>query len=100
MRYQVSEKLEIIKLLEQSHLSAKQALARLGVPRRTFYRWYDSFLEGRPEALADRTSNIRACNTASSPLNINPPHESSTPLIYAAICAKRAYDGPSLSLQI
>ena len=56
MRYPASEKLEIIKLVEQSHLPAKQTLDRLGVPRRTFYRWYDRFLEGGPEALADRSS--------------------------------------------
>jgi putative transposase len=56
MRYPASEKLEIIKLVEQSHLPAKQMLDRLGVPRRTFYRWYDRFLEGGPEALADRSS--------------------------------------------
>ena len=56
MRYPAAEKLEIIKLVEQSHLPAKQTLDRLGVPRRTFYRWYDRFLEGGPEALADRPS--------------------------------------------
>ena len=38
MRYPGSEKLEIIKLVEGSHLPAKQTLDRLGVPRRTFYR--------------------------------------------------------------
>jgi putative transposase len=56
MRYPASEKLEIIRLVEQSHLSAKQTLERLGIARRTFYRWYDRFLEGGPEALADRPS--------------------------------------------
>ncbi len=28
----------------------------LGIARRTFYRWYDRYLEGGPEALADRPS--------------------------------------------
>ena len=41
MRYPASEKLEIIKLVEGSHLPAKQTLDTLGIPRRTFYRWYD-----------------------------------------------------------
>ena len=36
MRYSTSEKLEIIRLLERSHLPAKQPLAMLGVPRTTF----------------------------------------------------------------
>ena len=56
MRYPASEKLEIIRLVEQSHLPAKRTLDQLGIPRRTFYRWYDRFLEGGPEALEDRPS--------------------------------------------
>ncbi len=56
MRYPASEKLEIIKLVEQSHLPARRTLEQLGIPRRTFYRWYDNYLGGGPEALADRPS--------------------------------------------
>ena len=56
MRYPASEKLEIIRIVEQSHLPAKRTLDQLGVARRTFYRWYDRYLEGGPEALADRPS--------------------------------------------
>lgn len=56
MRYPASEKLEIIKLVEQSHLPACQTLEKLGIARRTFYRWYDRYLEGGPEALADKPS--------------------------------------------
>jgi len=56
MRYPASEKLEIIRIVEQAHLPAKQVLDRLGVPRRTFYRWYDRYLSGGPEALEDRPS--------------------------------------------
>ena len=54
MRYPASEKLEIIRIVEQSHLPAKRTLDQLGVPRRTFYRWYDRYLDGGPEALEDR----------------------------------------------
>jgi putative transposase len=56
MRYRASEKLEIISIVEQSHLPARRTLEQLGIPRRTFYRWYDRYLEGGPEALADRSS--------------------------------------------
>jgi putative transposase len=56
MRYPASEKLEIIRIVEQSHLPAKRTLDQLGIARRTFYRWYDRFLEGGPEALDDRPS--------------------------------------------
>ena len=56
MRYPASEKLEIIKLVEQSHLSAKRTLDKLSIPRTTYYRWYDRYLEGGVEALEDRSS--------------------------------------------
>jgi transposase InsO family protein len=56
MRYPASEKLEIIRIFEQSHLPAKKTLDQLGIARRTFYRWYDRYVEGGPEALEDRPS--------------------------------------------
>jgi putative transposase len=56
MRYPASEKAEIIKLVEQSHLPAKRTLDKLGIPRATFYRWYDRYRDGGPEALADHRS--------------------------------------------
>jgi putative transposase len=37
MRYPAAEKLEIIRLVEGSHLPARRALAHLGIPRATFY---------------------------------------------------------------
>ena len=55
MRYPASEKLEIIRLVEQSHLPTKQTLDRLGIPRTTFYRWYDRYLTGGAEALEDKS---------------------------------------------
>lgn len=54
MRYPSIEKLEIIKIVEQSHLPAKQTLDRLGIPRTTFYRWYNKYIEGGFEALEDK----------------------------------------------
>src|SRR5262245_23963149 len=56
MRYPASEKAEIIELVEQSHLPAKRALDKLGIPRATFYRWYDRYREGGIDALADHRS--------------------------------------------
>jgi len=55
MRYPASEKLEIIRLVEGSHLPSKRTLDKLGIPRTTFYRWYDRYLSGGPEALEDRS---------------------------------------------
>jgi transposase InsO family protein len=54
MRYPASEKLEIIRIVEDSHLPAKQTLDKLGIPRRTFYRWYDRYLLGGDKALKDK----------------------------------------------
>ena len=55
MRYPASEKLEIIRLVEQSHLAVRATLAKLGIPRATFYRWYDRYQNDGPEALDDRS---------------------------------------------
>jgi putative transposase len=56
MRYPAAEKLEIIRLVEQSPLPVRHTLAKLGIPRATFYRWYDRYSRGGPEALNDRSS--------------------------------------------
>ena len=56
MRYPATEKLEIIKLVEQSYLSARQILDRLSVPKTNFYRWYVKYFEGDLEGLKDKPS--------------------------------------------
>ncbi len=55
MRYPAAEKLEIIRLVEGSHLPVRRTLARIGVPPTTFYRWYDRYREHGPEGLEDRS---------------------------------------------
>ena len=55
MRYPASEKLEIIHTVERSHLPVKKTLDMLGIPRTTFYRWYDRYLEDGLDGLADRS---------------------------------------------
>lgn len=62
MRYSASEKAEIIQLVEQSHLPAKRTLDKLGIPRATFYRWYDRYREGGPEADDRRSRPDRVWN--------------------------------------
>ena len=56
MRYPASEKLEIIRLVEQSHLPVKRTLATIGVSRPTFYRWYDLYRRFGEAGLEDRRS--------------------------------------------
>ena len=55
MRYPASEKIEIIRLVEQSHLSVCATLEKIGIPRSTFYRWYDLYQTGGLDALEDRS---------------------------------------------
>ena len=56
MRYPAAEKLEIIRLVEQSHLPARETLEKLGIRPATFYRWVDRFQSGGLKALADKPS--------------------------------------------
>ena len=57
MRYPASEKLEIIRLVEQSHLGVGSTLDKLGIPKTTFYRWYDRFPAFGDAGLEDRNSS-------------------------------------------
>ena len=54
MRYPASEKLEIIHLVERSHLPVRRTLAKLGIPTTTFYRWYDRYRAFNEAGLEDR----------------------------------------------
>ena len=56
MRYPASEKLEIIRLVEKSHLPVRRTLDKLGIPSTTFYRWYDRYQAFSKAGLKDRTS--------------------------------------------
>jgi len=55
VRYPASEKLEIIRIVEQSHLPVKRTLDKLGIPKTTFYRWYDRYLALGEAGLEDRS---------------------------------------------
>jgi transposase InsO family protein len=59
MRYSASEKREIIELVERSSLPVRRTLDKLGIPKSTFYGWYERYREGGDEALADTRPN---CN--------------------------------------
>ena len=56
MRYPASEKLEIIRLVEQSHLPVRRTLEKLGILPGSFYRWVDRYQTGGVEALEDKPS--------------------------------------------
>jgi putative transposase len=54
MRYTQAEKMDVIRLVEESDWSVKRTLDELGVPSSTFYRWYDRYLADGYDGLADR----------------------------------------------
>ena len=56
MRYPASEKLEIIRLIERSHLPVRRTLDKLGIPATTFYRWYDRYRAFGEAGLEDRNT--------------------------------------------
>jgi putative transposase len=54
MRYPASEKLEIIRAVETSHLPVRRTLDKIGIPKTTFYAWLDRYAAGGFDALEDR----------------------------------------------
>ena len=54
MRYPASEKLEIIRTVETSHLPVRKTLGKIGIPKTTFYAWLDRYASGGFDALEDR----------------------------------------------
>jgi putative transposase len=54
MRYPASEKLEIIRTVETSHLPVRRTLDKIGIPKTTFYAWLDRYAAGGFDALEDR----------------------------------------------
>ena len=57
MRQSGSERLETIRLVEDSELSATATLRELRVPRSTFYEWYRRHQNRGAAGLADRHSS-------------------------------------------
>ena len=51
MRYTQAEKMEIIKIVENSELSVSRTLVELDVSRSTYYQWYRKYTEEGFEGL-------------------------------------------------
>ena len=63
MRQAGAEKLETIRLVENSELSVTVTLRELGVPRSTFYGWYRRYRDRGVVGLADRHSGAAFTGT-------------------------------------
>ena len=59
MRYTHAEKLAIIELVETSDQPVKRTLEELGVPRSTFYRWYERYRVAGAAGLEDQSPGPR-----------------------------------------
>ena len=56
MRYSQSEKMEIIRMVEESDLPVKRTLQELDVPKSTFYGWYHRYEAHGFDGLKDKSS--------------------------------------------
>jgi putative transposase len=54
MRYSQSEKMEIIRIVEDSTLSVRRTLEELDVNRSTFYSWYSKYVQDGYDGLANK----------------------------------------------
>jgi len=59
MKYTQSEKMEIIRMVEESSLSAKQTLREIDVPHSSFYVWYKRYKDEGYDGLACKHKDLR-----------------------------------------
>jgi transposase-like protein len=59
MKYTQSEKMEIIRMVEESSLSVKQTLREMDVPRSSFYEWYRRYRDDGYDGLASEHKDLR-----------------------------------------
>jgi transposase InsO family protein len=55
MRRSAGEKMEIIRIVEDSQLSVKRTLQELGISRSTFYEWYNRYIKDGYDGLIQRS---------------------------------------------
>jgi putative transposase len=62
MRYSASEKLEIIRTVETSHLPVRRTLDKIGIPKSMFYAWLDRYAAGGLDAPPQRRPRLLSDN--------------------------------------
>ncbi len=60
MRRSASEKIEIIRIVEESEFGVKRTLEELGINRSTFYEWYRDYLEHGFDGLKPKVANRKS----------------------------------------
>lgn len=58
MRYPVSQKLEIVRTIEHSHLPIRRTPDKPGIPKTTFYRRYGLYRAFGENGLEDRATGL------------------------------------------
>lgn len=59
MRLSAGEKMEIIQTVTRSEIGVKRTLNEFGIPKSTFYSWYDRYLEKGYEGLEQKNRDSR-----------------------------------------
>ncbi len=59
MRYSQAEKMEIIRLVEESDISIRRTLKELDIARSSFYDWYRKYREDGYDGLSDKQPRSR-----------------------------------------
>jgi transposase-like protein len=59
MKHTQSEKMELIRMVEESSLSVQQTLREMDVPHSSFYEWYRKYNEGGFDGLASKRKDLR-----------------------------------------
>ncbi len=60
MRRSASEKMEIIRIVQDSELGVKRTLEELGISRSTFYTWYGCYLQEGFEGLKPKETKRKS----------------------------------------
>ena len=60
MRRSASEKMELIRIVEESELGVKRTLQELGISRSTFYHWYKRYAQEGFEGLTPRVPDRKS----------------------------------------
>ena len=90
MRRTASEKMEIIRLVEGTDLPVRATLRQLGVPRSTFYGWYQRFLNQGFGGLHDKKPPPRRRWNAIPEKVQKPPERANMPHSKSS-CQKTTY---------
>lgn len=88
MRYAASEKLEIIRLVEGSHLPVKRTLEKLRVSRPTFYRPLSSIAM---QSTAGQRDMIGICSAERLGLKVASHIQVASGTAFRILCAKQCW---------